>query len=279
MYTIGPHTSIAGGLQNAALQASELKATAFGMFTKNQRQWKSKPITEEEASLFKTTLGHLGYGPSQVLPHDSYLINLGNPDSEKRRISLEAFIDEVKRVHQLGLDRLNFHPGSHLNAISAEESMLLIAESINTTLEETEGVTAVLENTAGQGSNLGSTFEELAFMLDHIKRSERVGICLDTCHLFAAGYDVATEEGFGKTFERFDSLIGFSRLRGMHLNDAKAPLASHLDRHESLGKGTIGWICFERIASDPRFENLPMILETIDPSVWKDEIAHLLGTN
>ena len=275
MLYIGSHTSIAGGLENAAIEAKALGATAFGMFTKNQRQWASRPITEEESSKFKDKLKALGFSKDQVLPHDSYLINLGNPDDQKRKQSLEAFIDELQRVHTLGLDKLNFHPGSHVNKIDRKGSLALVSEALDEALSSTEGVRPIIETTAGQGSNLGSSFEEIAELLTMSRFPERLGVCIDTCHIFAAGYDLRSEDAFYKTFEEFDRIVGFGKLSGMHLNDAKIALGSNLDRHESLGKGEIGIEPFIRIAQDLRFRNIPLILETIDSSLWAEEIALL----
>lgn len=275
MHTIGPHTSIAGGLEQAILSAVELNANAFGMFTKNQRQWKAKPITEEQAKLFHSTLLHYGFGKKQVLVHDSYLINLAHPDPTKRQISIHAFIDELKRVETLGLELLNFHPGSHLGQGEPKDALKLVAESIDRALEETQTAVAVIENTAGQGTNLGSRFEELATILEQSHHPERIGICIDTCHAHAVGYDMAGIDAFEKAIQRFDSLIGLSFLKGMHLNDSKGILASHVDRHASLGLGTIGWETFEYIARDARFACMPLILETVDSTRWKEEVAHL----
>ena len=275
MLYIGSHTSIAGGLENAAIEAKALGATAFGMFTKNQRQWASRPITEEESLKFKEKLKELGFSKDQVLPHDSYLINLGNPDDLKRRQSLDAFIDELQRVQTLGLDKLNFHPGSHVNKIDRKGSLALVAEALDEALSSTQGVRPIIETTAGQGSNLGSSFEEIAELLSLSKFPGRLGVCIDTCHIFAAGYDLRSEEAFHKTFEEFGRIVGFDKLEGMHLNDAKIGLGSHLDRHESLGKGQIGIESFIRIAQDPRFRDIPLILETIDSSLWSTEIALL----
>ncbi len=275
MVYIGSHTSIAGGLENAAIEASALGATAFGMFTKNQRQWASKPITEEQSATFKRTLKELGFTKDQVLPHDSYLINLGNPDDLKRRQSLDAFIEELRRVHTLGLDKLNFHPGSHVNKIDRKGSLELVSEALDEALRSTEGVRAIIETTAGQGSNLGSSFEEIAQLLEMSSFPDRLGVCIDTCHIFAAGYDLRSEESFDQTFEAFDRIVGLDKLAGMHLNDAKIALGSKLDRHESLGKGQIGMEPFIRIVQDARFRGIPLILETIDSSLWAQEIALL----
>lgn len=273
----GAHVSIAGGVENAPLNAHAIGATAFAMFTKNQRQWNAPPISEASAAAFKENCRKFGYSPDLILPHDGYLINMGNPEAEKRKISVAAFTDEMYRCQILGLKLLNLHPGSHLKQISEKECLAHIAAGINSALAETEGVIAVLENTAGQGSNLGYTFRQLAEIMEQINDSSRIGVCIDTCHSFAAGYDFSTAEGYEKTMEEFDKVIGFQYLRGMHLNDAKGVLAGKLDRHNSLGKGNIGMEAFRRIMKDPRIRNIPLILETPDESLWKDEIATLLS--
>ena len=275
MKYIGAHVSTQGGVENAPLNAHALNATAFALFTKNQRQWVAPALKPESIEAFKENSRKYGYTPDMILPHDSYLINLGQPDPEKRKQSLNAFIDELKRCRQLGLDRLNFHPGSHLKVISETECIKLIAESVRTALDEVDNVTAVFENTAGQGSNLGYSFEQLAMMLEETGRPDRVGVCIDTCHAFAAGYDLSTQEGFEKVFEEFESRIGFRYLKGMHLNDAKGVLGSRLDRHHSLGEGNLGWNAFKRIVQDERFDNIPLILETIDESLWLEEVKKL----
>lgn len=275
MKYVGAHVSISGGVEFAPLNAAKIGANAFAMFTKNQRQWKSPPLTDSSIASFKKNCADLHFTPSQILPHDGYLINLGNADEEKRRQSLTAFIDEMTRCMLLGLDRLNFHPGSHLKLIPEKECLSLIAGCINIALDSTENVTAVIENTAGQGSNLGYTFEQIARIMEEVKDQSRIGVCIDTCHTFAAGYDIKSEEGYEKTFEEFDKIIGFSYLKGMHLNDSKSLLGKHLDRHNSLGKGELGLDVFRRIMSDKRFDNIPLVLETIDETIWQEEIALL----
>ena len=275
MYYIGAHVSASGGVENAPKNAHAIGATAFALFTKNQRQWQAKPLTEEEIARFKAACSEYGYTAAQILPHDSYLINLGNPDDEALEKSRQSFYEEMRRCEQLGLDRLNFHPGSHLRVISEEESLDRIAESINLALERTKGVTAVIENTAGQGSNLGYCFEHLRYLIDRVEDKSRVGVCIDTCHSFAAGYDLRSAELCAETFAEFDRIVGFEYLKGMHLNDALKPRGSKVDRHTPLGEGLIGWDCFRYIASDPRFENIPLILETPDESRWAEEIATL----
>lgn len=275
MKYIGAHVSISGGVENAPLNAAKIGANAFAMFTKNQRQWKSAPLTQMSIAAFKKNCADLGFSPAQILPHDGYLINLGNADDDKRKLSLESFIDEMSRCMLLGLDRLNFHPGSHLKLIPEETCLSLIAECINIALDNTENVTAVIENTAGQGSNLGYTFEQIARIMEEVRDQKRVGVCLDTCHTFAAGYDIKSEEGYIKTFEHFEKIIGFPYLKGMHLNDSKSTLGKHLDRHDSLGKGELGLELFQRIMQDNRFDNIPLVLETIDETLWAEEIALL----
>ncbi|MEG2365406.1 MAG: deoxyribonuclease IV [Alistipes sp.] len=275
MKFFGAHVSAAGGIDNAPRNAHNIGATAFALFTKNQRQWSAAPLTPAQIETFRATCDELGYTAAQILPHDSYLINLGHPEHEPLEQSRAAFIDEMTRCEQLGLDRLNFHPGSHLTKITALQSLDRIAASINLALERTHGVTAVIENTAGQGSNLGFAFEHLAYLIDKVEDKSRVGVCIDTCHAFAAGYDLRTAEACEATFAEFERVVGFRYLRGMHLNDAMKILASHVDRHAPLGEGMIGQECFRYIARDARFEGIPLILETPDESQWPTEIARL----
>ena len=275
MKYIGAHVSASGGVENAPRNAHEIGATAFALFTKNQRQWAAPALSAEQIAAFREACRNYGYTPQQILPHDSYLINLGHPDSDGLEKSRESFFEEMRRCELLGLDRLNFHPGSHLKKISEEESLNRIAESINMALEHTKGVTAVLENTAGQGSNLGFRFEHLAYIIERVEDKSRVGVCLDTCHSFAAGYDLRTKEACDATFAEFDRIVGFNYLRGMHLNDAMKPLGSRVDRHSPLGDGEIGWECFKYIAADSRFDNIPLVLETPDEARWAEEIAKL----
>ena len=275
MKYFGAHVSASGGVENAIKNAKAIGARAFALFTKNQRQWLAPELTAAQIELFRQQMAEAGYAAWQVLPHDSYLINLGHPDQEGLDKSRESFFEEMRRCELLGLDRLNFHPGSHLKRISEEGSLDRIAESINMALERTSGVTAVLENTAGQGSNLGFRFEHLAYIIDRVEDKSRVGVCLDTCHTFAAGYDLRTTEALDATFAEFDRVVGFSFLRGMHLNAAMRPLGSRVDRHSPLGDGEIGWECFSYISRDSRFDNIPLILETPDEARWSEEIAKL----
>ena len=275
MKFFGAHVSAAGGVENAPRNAGKIGATAFALFTKNQRQWSAAPLTAAQIGGFGAACAELGYAPAQILPHDSYLINLGHPEPEALAKSRGAFFDEMARCEALGLDRLNFHPGSHLNRIAPERSLDLVAESINLALDRTRGVTAVIENTAGQGSNLGSSFEQLAYLIERVEDRSRVGVCIDTCHAFAAGYDLRTAEACDRTFAEFDRIVGFRYLRGMHLNDAMKPLGSRVDRNAPLGEGQIGTECFRYIARDARFDDMPLILETPDEERWPEEIALL----
>lgn len=272
---IGAHVSSSGGVENAPLNAHQIGAKAFALFTRNQRQWNPAPLTEKSIALFKERIAEYGFAPKHILPHDSYLINMGNPDEAARIKSRDAFLDEMQRCEQLGLPLLNFHPGSHLKEISPEQCMDYIAEGINYCLEHTQGVTAVLENTAGQGSNLGFAFEHLAYIIDRVKDKSRVGVCIDTAHTLAAGYEIRTPEGYTTTWEAFDHIIGYQYLRGIHLNDSKKDLGSHVDRHESMGKGVMGMDLFQLIMNDPHLDDLPIILETPDPDLWAEEIARL----
>ncbi|WP_337940481.1 deoxyribonuclease IV [Parabacteroides sp.] len=275
MKYIGAHVSASGGVENAPLNANAIGAKAFALFTRNQRQWKSSPLTKKSISLFKERCEEFGYEARHILPHDSYLINLGHPDPDGLQKSRDAFLDEMQRCEQLGLDRLNFHPGSHLNEISVDDCLARIAESINRTLEQTVGVCAVIENTAGQGTNLGYTFEQIAAIIDRVDDKSRVGVCIDTAHTLAAGYDIKTEQGFMETFRHFDEVIGFSYLRGMHINDSKKDLATRVDRHDSIGKGVMGMTTFQMLMQDTRFDDIPLILETPDESIWAEEISYL----
>lgn len=275
MKYIGAHVSVGGGVHNAPLRAHEIGAKAFALFTRNASRWHSAPLKPAHIDAFKANCERYGYEPSQILPHDSFLINLGCPDSEKLKMSREAFLDEFRRCEILGLTMLNFHPGSHLGQIEPDKCLDLIAESINRTLEVTEGVTAVIENTAGQGSNLGHEFEQIAHIIDKVEDKSRVGVCIDTCHTYSAGYDLVSPEGYTDTWARFDSIIGAEYLKGLHLNDDKRELASRIDRHASIGEGTLGRDFFTRLVNDARFDGMPLILETPDEALWPEEIKWL----
>ncbi len=275
MKYIGAHVSANGGVENAPINANAIGAKAFALFTKNQRQWFSNPLTKSSIKAFRDNCEKFNYQPFQILPHDSYLINLGHPEKEPLDKSRAAFLDEMQRCELLGLDRLNFHPGSHLNAIGTEECLKRIAESINIVLDKTNGVTAVIENTAGQGTNLGYNFEQLRIIIENVQDKSRVGVCIDTCHAYASGYDVKSPDGFRRTFEEFDKVVGFNYLKGMHFNDSKKEFGTRVDRHDNIGIGFIGEGTFEMLLNDSRFDNLPLILETPDESLWQEEIKKL----
>jgi len=275
MKYVGAHISASGGVENAPLNAREIGAKAFAFFTKNQKQWVAPPLTKKSIDAFRQRCDEFDFKPHQILPHDSYLINLGSPDPEGLGRSRHSFIDEMKRCEQLGLDRLNFHPGSHLGKISEEQCLDLIAESVNIALEKTAGVIAVIENTAGQGTNLGYKFEHLRYIIDRVDDKSRVGVCIDTCHAYTSGYELASEEGFRKVFDEFDMIVGFRYLKGMHLNESKKALGSRVDRHDSLHRGELGDGVFSLIMNDPRFDDMPLILETPEESLWAEEIRFL----
>ncbi|HUW94008.1 MAG TPA: deoxyribonuclease IV [Bacteroidales bacterium] len=275
MKYVGAHISASGGVENAPINAQEIGAWAFAFFTKNQRQWQSSPLSQKSIKAFRDNCEKYDFRPFQILPHDSYLINLGNPDDEALRRSRASFLDEMTRCMQLGLDRLNFHPGSHLGRIGEEESLDLIAESVNIALAQTKGVIAVIENTAGQGTNLGYKFEHLRHIIDRVEDKSRVGVCIDTCHAFTSGYDLSTVEGFGNVFTKFDRIVGFSYLKGMHLNESKKAFGTRVDRHDNLHKGEIGDAVFALIMNDSRFDGMPLILETPEESLWAEEIKYL----
>ncbi|TVQ15139.1 MAG: deoxyribonuclease IV [Bacteroidetes bacterium] len=272
---IGAHVSASGGVENAPVNAAAIGATAFALFTKNQKQWFAKPLTDENIEKFKANCEKHGYTPDQILPHDSYLINLGHPEEEGLNKSRNAFLDEMQRCEQLGITLLNFHPGSHLKKISEDDCLQRIAESINMALDKTRSVRAVIENTAGQGSNMGYRFEHLARIIELTDDKSRVGVCIDTCHGWAAGYDFASDKGYEEVWSAFDEIVGLQYLMGIHLNDAKKELGSKVDRHASIGEGFMGAETFSRLMKDERLNNIPIILETPDPDKWKEEIEWL----
>lgn len=275
MKYIGAHVSVNGGISRAPIAANEIGAKAFAIFTGSSSRWVSKEISDEEADLFKENCRLYGYSPEVILPHDNFLINLGSPDSKKLHLSKKSFLDEMRRCEKLELKYLNFHPGSHVNEMSEEECLDRIAESLNYIFEKTSNVVAVLENTAGQGSNLGYKFEHLAHIISKVEDKSRMGVCIDTCHAYSAGYDLRTTEGYEKTWRDFDEIIGAHYLKGIHLNDDKRELGSHIDRHAPLGEGTLGEEFFTRFMNDPRFDDMPIILETPDEARWAEEIKWL----
>ncbi|QCI21454.1 deoxyribonuclease IV [Buchnera aphidicola (Hyadaphis tataricae)] len=279
MKYIGAHVSSSGGLEKAVLRAVEIEATAFSFFTRNQRQWFSPKLTQKKIEVFKQHCVQYHFHPYQILPHSSFLINLGHPvdiELEKSRLS---FIDEVLRCEQLGLIFLNFHPGSHLNQITEDICLKRIAESVNIALDKTKHVIAVIENTAGQGTNVGYCFQHLSKIIKNVNDQSRIGVCLDTCHLFSAGYDLRTVKDCEDTFNHFNDVIGLKYLKGIHLNDSKKQFNSRVDRHQSLGMGTIGTAPFRWIMKNKNFYNIPMILETTNPTIWKEEISWLRSQN
>ncbi|MEG0814378.1 MAG: deoxyribonuclease IV [Mucinivorans sp.] len=275
MKYFGAHVSAAGGVENAPLNAAAIGAKAFALFTKNQRQWVSAPLSQAAITTFRNNCAKEGYAPFQILPHDSYLINLGHPASDALDKSRAAFIDEMTRASQLGLDRVNFHPGGTLGEISEDECLRRVAESINIALDKTQGVRAVIENTAGQGTNVGWRFEHLAAIIDGVEDKTRVGVCIDTCHAYSAGYDLKTTQACEATFAEFDRVVGFKYLSGMHLNDDLKAYRSRVDRHAPLGEGSLGLDVFRYIAADSRFDDMPLILETPNEALWSGEIAML----
>lgn len=275
MKYIGAHVSAAGGVENAPQRAHEIGAKAFALFTKNQRRWEGPPLTKENIKGFKKNCEEFGYSMDYVMPHDSYLINLGHPEKSQLQKSRNAFLDEMQRCEQLGIKLLNFHPGSHLDKISVDECLRRNSESLNWALDQTKGVTAVIENTAGQGTNTGFSFEHLAAIIDGVEDKTRVGVCIDTCHAYAAGYDISTEEGFEQMITDFVNTVGFEYLKGMHLNDSKKDLGSRVDRHDNIGEGKIGIKGFELLMQDERFDDIPMILETPNTKRWPEEIELL----
>ena len=275
MKFVGAHVSAAGGVENAPINAGKIGARAFALFTKNQKQWQAKPLTAASIAAFKKNLDTSGIAPRHVLPHDSYLINLGHPDPEKREKSVLALLDEARRAEQLGLPFLNFHPGSHLGALTEDQCLDIIADGMRRILGETGEVGLLVETTSGQGGNVGYRFEHLARILERVDDPLRSGVCLDTCHIFAAGYDIRDAKGYGRTMGRFDKVVGRRFLRAAHLNDAKVDLGSRKDRHDSIGRGKLGMEAFRLLMNDPRFDDLPLILETIDETLWEEEIRLL----
>ena len=275
MKYVGAHVSISGGVETAPGRGTEIGAKALGIFTKNQRQWRAAPLDEGAIDAFKNNLAEAEIDPSFVVVHDSYLINVGNPDPEKRAQSLKSFIDEARRVEQLGLSLLNFHPGSGLKQITEDETLELISQSMNTVLDETESAVLLIEGTAGQGAHVGYKFEHLAELIQTSRDKKRVGVCLDTCHLFGAGFDLRTPDTYKQAMEEFDRVVGLPYLRAMHINDSKIELGSRKDRHEKIGQGLLGLDAFKNVMGDSRLDGLPMVLETPDPSIWKEEIELL----
>ncbi|MDP2604730.1 MAG: deoxyribonuclease IV [Deltaproteobacteria bacterium] len=258
---LGAHMSIAGGVGNALLDGKKVDCDAIQIFTKSSRQWASKPYTKEEIEQFR--INQKDTGIATVIAHDSYLLNLGSPDAGLRKRSMVAFIDELERCEVLGVTNLVAHPGAHVGA-GETEGIKLIAKSLDEVHKACPGYSAkiTLEITAGQGSNLGYRFEQIGAIIDATKESDRIRVCFDTEHAFAAGYDIRTKEGYERTFTEFDDAIGIDRLAAFHLNDSKKEFHSRVDRHEHIGKGYIGVEAFRLLMNDQRFWGLPMCLET-----------------
>lgn len=277
MKYVGAHVSAGGGVENAPLNARRIGARAFALFTKNQRQWQAKPLTQASIAAFKENCAREGFFPAHILPHDGYLINLGHPAAEGLAKSRAAFGDEFQRCHQLGLKFLNFHPGAHLGQISEAQCLSRIAASINLAHDQTPEVVAVIENTAGQGTNVGYRFEHLAEIIEQVHDKRRVGVCLDTCHSYAAGYDLATRAGYDQAMADFERIVGLGFVRAWHFNDAKKGLSSRVDRHAPLGQGVLGLEAFRFIMNDARWDDMPLILETPDEQRWPEEIKLLYG--
>lgn len=275
MKYLGAHVSTAGGVHTAPQRAQALGATAFAIFTRNQRRWAAKPLAEQEAAGFREQCAAVGIPLQRVLPHAGYLINLGAPDAAVVRKSQAAFRDEFDRCRRLGLRGLNLHPGSHLGQMEEAACMDQITAFLNRAIAEIPGVRVVYECTAGQGSHLGRTFEQLAGLIDRIDDKSRVGVCLDTCHLHAAGYDLTTAPAYERTMQEFEQVVGLRYLAGAHLNDSKTERGSRVDRHASLGQGTMGWEPFRLLMNDPRFDDLPLIIETVDQELWAEELTQL----
>jgi deoxyribonuclease IV len=271
---IGAHESIAGGIHLAFERAESVGCRALQVFTKSSNQWYAKPLTDEDIANYKTAASKSSI--KHVIAHDSYLINLCAVNPEIFKKSREAFLDELKRCEALGIPYLNFHPGSHMGA-GEKEGIRGIVDSLNWAHKQTKGfrVLSVLETTAGQGSAIGYTFKQLREIIDGVDEPERMAVCVDTCHIFAAGYDIASEEGYEKTFKEFDKIIGLKRLVAFHINDSKKGLGSKVDRHEHIGKGTIGKEGFKLLMQDSRFATVPKILETPKGEDLKEDKMNL----
>ncbi|XBC39855.1 MAG: deoxyribonuclease IV [Buchnera aphidicola (Chaetogeoica yunlongensis)] len=272
MKYIGPHLSIVGGLDQVVYRANKLGATAFSFFLGSPLRWKLVNFDNLEIKKFVFLCTYFQYFSNQILPHSSYLVNLGHPSNDYLNKSRLFFINEIVNCRKLGLSLLNFHPGSHLKRIDEQSCLKRISDSINFALENTTGIKLVIENTAGQGSNVGYCFEHLADIIYRIEDKTRIGVCLDTCHLYSAGYDLNTESECSKTFKKFDQIVGLNYLSGMHINDSKTKKNSRVDRHHNLGYGYIGKLVFSWIIKNINYKIFPMILETTNHSLWQEEI-------
>ena len=271
---LGAHISAAGGLHQAFARGEAVGCHTVQIFSKNERQWRAKPLLEESIAQFKAEAARSGLGP--VMVHGSYLVNLASPNDELWERSIEALADELDRCDRLGIPYLVLHPGAHTGS-GTEAGLQRVAAAVDGLFAEGVGGDTVLllETTAGQGTCLGGTFEELAGMIGLLRRPERAAVCVDTCHIFAAGYDISTPEGYDATFDRLVELVGLDRIKAFHLNDSKGALGSHLDRHEAIGDGQIGLEGFRRLINDPRFCGLPMVLETPKSADGAEDIRNL----
>jgi len=271
---LGAHMSIAGGVHTAIERAVRIGCTTLQMFVKNNNQWKGKALSDEDVATYKDALSKARIGP--VVVHDTYLINLCASDRSILKKSRDALTDELQRCEKLGVDYLNFHPGAHMGR-GEKEGIERIAESLNMIHTRTKGfrVKSVIESTAGQGTALGYKFEQLKDMIDLVDEQERMAVCIDTCHIFAAGYDIVSEEGYHRTFREFDDIIGLDRLVAFHVNDSKRELGSRVDRHEHIGKGKIGLEGFRLIMNDERFVNIPKILETPKSDDMHEDVENM----
>ncbi|XP_068108230.1 probable endonuclease 4 isoform X2 [Hyperolius riggenbachi] len=259
---VGAHVSIQGGLWNAALEAGRIGARAFGLFLRSQRTWNSKTLEESSAEKFRRTCAELGLDSRFILPHSPYLMNLGSPKPDVRQKSRDMLVDELGRCRLLGLTIYNIHPGSHVGEMPVDKCLELIADGINHAHSQVPGVTVVLENMSRQGSTVGGRFQELRGIIDLVEDKTRIGVCLDTCHAFAAGHNLAEEAGLRHMLDEFEETVGLSYLRAVHLNDSKGKVGCRLDRHENIGRGHIGVTGFRQVMNEPRFNDIPMILET-----------------
>lgn len=275
MKYLGVHIDAGENLAEVPVLASSLGASAFSFCPIDARKWSVPAYSPELIDEFQTACQQAGYTSDSILPHASLLLNLCSPDARKLKLSRISLVDQMSRCASLGLKMINFHPGATMKEMNEEGALALTAQSINYALEKTEDVIAVIENTAGQGSNIGYTFEQIAGIIDQVEDKTRVGVCIDTCHASAAGYDMATAESYEAVWQKFDDVIGREYLRGMHINDAMRPTGSRIDRHAPIGKGTLGSDFFAMLMADKRLDGIPMILETPDPSLWHIEIDWL----
>ena len=273
-HRLGSHISIAGGLDKAVERGTSIGCQTIQIFTKPSNRWDAPPLKEELIESFKSKLGESSINP--VVAHDSYLINLASPDSKALTRSREAFLVEMNRCEQLGIPYLVMHPGSHLGE-GVDKGLQTIVESFDWLHQQAEDLQmkVLLECTAGQGTNLGFKFEHLARIIDGVKDDHRLGVCLDTCHIFSAGYDISNEEAYNETWKQFDQIIGYDRLKVIHMNDSKKDFGSRVDRHEEIGKGTLGLESFRLLMNDDNIKHVPMILETPKGKDYAEDVENM----